>query len=114
MDINIVFKKGTTYILLLILLFVPSFLFILLSQKLFFSKISYLFSAIIVALLFLVSLFFYRIKPQTEKMVEQFLFKNRFDYRETLGKFQQGHGFHPRFAVSFKKNLRNDYTDNGG
>jgi signal transduction histidine kinase len=89
MDINIVFKKGTTYTFLLILLFVPSFLIILLSQELFFNKISYLFSIVIVALLFFVSLFFYRIKPQTEKMVEQFFFKNRFDYRETLGNFSK-------------------------
>ncbi len=42
MDINIVLKKGTTYILLLILMFVPSFFLILLSQKIFFNKISYL------------------------------------------------------------------------
>ncbi len=70
-------------------MFVPSFLFILLSQKVFFYKISYLFSAVIVALLFLVTLLFYRIKPQTEKMVEQFLFKNRYDYRETLGNFSK-------------------------
>jgi signal transduction histidine kinase len=89
MDIDIVLKKGTTYILLLITLFVPSFLFILLSQKVFFNKINYLFSAVIVALLFLVTLFFYRIKPQTEKMVEQLLFKNRYDYRETLGNFSK-------------------------
>ncbi len=75
MDINIVLKKGTTYVLLLVLLFVPSFLFILLSQKVFFNKISYLFSAVIVALLFLVTILFYRIKPQTEKAVEQLLFK---------------------------------------
>ena len=89
MDINVVFKKGTTYTFLLALLFVPSFLIILLSQQLFFDKISYLFSIVIVALLFLITLFFYRIKPQTEKMVEQFLFKNRYDYRETLGDFSK-------------------------
>jgi signal transduction histidine kinase len=89
MDINIVLKKGTTYILLLITLFVPSFLLILLGQKLFFFKVSYLFTVIIVALLFLATVFFYRIKPQTEKMVEQFLFKNRYDYRETLGDFSK-------------------------
>lgn len=70
MDINIVLKKGTTYVLLLILLFVPSFLFILFSQKVFFNKINYLFSAIIVALLFLITVLFYRIKGQTEKAVE--------------------------------------------
>ena len=89
MDINIVFKKGTTYVFLLVLLFVPSFLFILLSQKVFFNKISYLFSAIIVALLFLVTVLFYRIKGQTEKAVEHLLFKGRYDYRETLGKFSK-------------------------
>jgi two-component system NtrC family sensor kinase len=89
MDINIVLKKGTTYVLLLLLLFVPSFLLILIIQKIFFFKISYLFTVIVVALLFLVAFFFYRIKPQTEKMVEQFLFKHRYDYRETLGNFSK-------------------------
>jgi len=89
MDINIVLKKGTTYVLLLALLFVPSFLFILLCQKVFFNKISYLFSAIIVALLFLITVLFYRIKGQTEKAVEHLLFKGRYDYRETLGKFSK-------------------------
>jgi signal transduction histidine kinase len=89
MDINIVLKKGTTYILLLTLLFVPSFIFILLIEKVFFDKISYLFSAVIVALLFLVTVFFYRIKPQAEKIVEQVLFKNRYDYRETLANFSK-------------------------
>jgi len=89
MDINIVFKKGTTYVLLLALLFVPSFLFILFSQKVFFNKISYLFSAIIVALLFLITILFYRIKTETEKAVEHLLFKGRYDYRETLGKFSK-------------------------
>jgi len=89
MDINIVLKKGTTYVLLLLLLFVPSFLLILLGQRLFFLKISYLFTVIVVALLFLVTIVFNRIRPQTEKMVEQVLFKNRYDYRETLGNFSK-------------------------
>ncbi len=89
MDINIVLKKGTTYVLLLILLFIPSFLCILLSQKVFFNKISYLFSVVIVVLLFLVTVLFYRIKGQTEKAVEHLLFKGRYDYYETLGKFSK-------------------------
>jgi signal transduction histidine kinase len=89
MDINIALAKGTTYIFLLILLFVPSFLLILLGQMLFFNKISYLFTVIIVALLFLATFFFYKIKPQTERMVEQVLFKNRYDYRETLANFSK-------------------------
>ena len=89
MDIDIVLKKGTTLIVLMLLLFVPSFLLILLGQKLFFLKISYLFTVIIVALLLLVTIVFNKIRPQAEKMVEQFLFKNRYDYRETLGNFSK-------------------------
>ncbi len=89
MDINIVLKKGTTYILLIFLLFVPSALLILLSQKIFFDKINYIFSVIIFSIFLLVIFFFNKIKPGTEKAVEHFLFKNRYDYRETLGKFSK-------------------------
>ena len=89
MDINIVLKKGTTYILLLVLIFLPSFLLIILSQKIFFGKINYLFSVLIFVVLFLVAIFFHRIKPGTERAVEQFLFKNKYDYRETLGQFSK-------------------------
>ncbi len=89
MDINIVLQKGTTYILLMLLLFVPSLLLIILSQKVFFNNIDYLFTAIIVVLLLVVAFFFNKIKPGTEKAVEQFLFKDKYDYRETLGKFSK-------------------------
>jgi hypothetical protein len=94
MDINIVLKKGTTYALLMFLLFIPSFLLIILSQKLFFGKINYLFSFIIFSILLLVTIFFNRVKPGAEKAVEQILFKDKYDYRETLGTFSKGHGFH--------------------
>ncbi len=89
MDINIVLKKGTTYILLLLLLFIPSFLLILLGQKIFFVKIHYLFTAMMFLVLLAAALLFHRIKPVTEKAVESFLFKNRYNYRETLGKFSK-------------------------
>jgi len=89
MDINIVLKKGTTYVLLLLLLFIPSFLLIILGQKIFFGKINYLFSIIIFAVLFLVTIFFHQIKPGTEKAVEQIFFKDKYNYRETLGKFSK-------------------------
>jgi signal transduction histidine kinase len=89
MDINIVLRKGTTYVLLTLLLFIPSAILILLSQQLFFQKIDYLFSVVIFLLILLVSLLFYQIKPRTEKAVEQFLFKDRYDYRETLRKFSK-------------------------
>jgi signal transduction histidine kinase len=89
MDINIVFKKGTTYVLLLLLLFVPSFLLIVLIQKLFFREINYPFSVVVFCLLLIVAILFNRIKPVTEKAVEQLLFKDKYDYRETLGKFSK-------------------------
>ena len=89
MDINIVLKKGTTYVLLLVLLFVPSCILILLFQKLINGHIHYLFSGFVLFLLLLVAILFHRIKPQTEKVVEQLLFKNRYDYRETLAKFSK-------------------------
>jgi len=89
MDINVVLKKGTTYFLLLVFLFVPSLLLILLGQSLFFAKVDYLFSILVFTLLFLVAFFFQKIKPRTERAVEQLLFKNRYDYRETLTKFSK-------------------------
>jgi signal transduction histidine kinase len=89
MDISIVLKKGTTYALLMLLLFVPSSLLILLFQKLIYGHIHYLFSGFVFSLLLVVAVLFHRIKPQTEKAVEQLLFKNHYDYRETLGKFSK-------------------------
>ena len=89
MDINIVLKKGTTYVLLMVFLFVPSSLLVILGQKLFYKEINYLFLAFIFSILLLVAFFFYKIKPRTEKAVEQLLFKKQYDYRETLGKFSK-------------------------
>ena len=89
MDINIVLKKGTTYVLLMLVLFIPSILLIILSQKIFFGEVNYLFSAIILSILLLVAFFFHQIKPGTEKAVEYLLFKNKYDYHETLGRFSK-------------------------
>jgi signal transduction histidine kinase len=89
MDINIVLKKGTTYVLLMLLLFIPAFILIILSQMAFFQKINYLFSAIIFSLLLLITFLFHQIKPGTEKAVEYLLFKDKYNYRETLGKFSK-------------------------
>jgi hypothetical protein len=89
MDIHIVLKKGTTYVLLLLLLYAPSFFLVLLTQKIFFRKIDYIFSIILLSIVFIVTISFQKIKPRTERTVEQFFFKNRYDYRETLGKFSK-------------------------
>jgi signal transduction histidine kinase len=41
------------------------------------------------SVLLLAAILFHRIKPGTEKAVDQFLFKDRYNYRETLGKFSK-------------------------
>lgn len=89
MDINIVLKKGTTYTLLMALIFVPSFILILLGQKIFFGKINTLFSLVLSGILFLVAILFNKIKQGTERAVEQILFREKYNYRETLGKFSR-------------------------
>jgi len=89
MDINIFFKKGTTYFLLTLLLLVPSAIVIILTQNIFFKEVNYLFTLIVLSTLLLVTFLFHQIKPGTERAVEQILFKNRYDYRETLLKFSQ-------------------------
>jgi len=89
MDIHIVLKKGTTYALLILLLFVPSFLLALLFQKIVYGDIHYLLLGFVLLLLLVVTILFNRIKPHTERAVEQFLFKSRYDYRETLARFSK-------------------------
>ena len=89
MDIHIVLKKGTTYALLIFLLFVPSFLLALLVQKIVYGDIHYLLLGFLSLLLLLVTIIFNRVKPRAERAVEQFLFKDRYDYRDTLAKFSK-------------------------
>jgi signal transduction histidine kinase len=87
MDINLVFKKGTTYFLLMSLLFVPSFLLILLGQKVFLREMDLPYAIFVFSILLLAAFFFYRIKSRAEKAVEQLLFRKHYVYRQTLGTF---------------------------
>jgi two-component system, NtrC family, sensor kinase len=89
MDITVVLKKGTTYFLLTILLFAPSFLLVLWGQRFFFTQVSYLFSAFALGILFLVAHLYQKIKPRAEMAVEQYLFRSRYDYKQTLGAFSK-------------------------
>ena len=88
-DINIVLTKGTTYFLISLLLLLPSIALIILGQKYFFNEINYFFSVIVFSIILLVTTCFPKIKLLTEKVVEQFLFRDRYDYRETLGTFSK-------------------------
>jgi len=89
MDIDIVLKKGTTYVLLILLLFIPASLLILFGQRFFYGVFDPLFFTFLLSLLLLVTLLFNQMKGRTERAVEQLLFRDRYDYRETLGKFSK-------------------------
>ncbi len=88
-DINIVLTKGTTYFIIGLLLLLPSIALITIGQKYFFGRIDYLFSIIVFSIILLVTTCFPKIKPFTEKIIEQFLFKDRYNYRDTLGQFSK-------------------------
>ena len=89
MDINLVLKKGTTFFLLSVGLFMPSALLLIYVQNLYFHQISYYFSIIVLLIVFILTVIYNKVKTSTEKVVEQLLFKNRYDYRETLGEFSK-------------------------
>jgi signal transduction histidine kinase len=89
MDMDIVLKKGTTYSLLILLLFIPGSLLILFGQRFFYGAIDSLFFTFLLSLLLLITLLFNQMKGRTERAVEQLFFRDRYDYRETLGKFSK-------------------------
>ena len=89
MDINIVLTKGTTYALLMMGLYVPSCLLIIFCQNVFYGHINILFSTIVFSVLLAVTILFNNVKGRTERAVQQLLFKDRYDYRKTLGEFSK-------------------------
>jgi two-component system NtrC family sensor kinase len=89
MDINVVLKKGTTYFLLSVVLFLPAFALLVYAEKLFFHQVNYYFSLIVLLLVFTLTIIYNKIRAGTEKAVEQLLFRDRYDYRETLGEFSK-------------------------
>jgi signal transduction histidine kinase len=88
-DINIVLTKGATYGLITLLLFIPSATLVILGQRHLFKEINYVSLMILLLILLVVADLFQKVKPRTERAVERFLFKDRYDYRETLGKFSK-------------------------
>jgi two-component system NtrC family sensor kinase len=88
-DINIVLTKWATYGLITLLLLIPSATLVILGQKHLFKEVNYLSLMIIILILVVVADLFQKVKPRTERAVERFLFKDRYDYRETLGKFSK-------------------------
>jgi signal transduction histidine kinase len=84
MDISFVIKKGVTYAYASFLLLIPLFLLILYVQKSTFGHISFPFSIAILCIIFIASYFFPQVKVKAERTIEQYIFKNKFDYKKTI------------------------------
>jgi len=84
MDINIVFKKGVTYAYASLLLLIPLFILVIYGQQVTFKSVNYPFSLFILGAIVIAAYFFPKVKVRAEKTIEQFIFKNKYDYRKTI------------------------------
>ena len=84
MDINIVFKKGVTYAYASFLLLIPLLGVVFYGQKTAFGTISIPFSVTVVCAIFIASYFFPQVKVKAERTIEQYIFKNKYDYKKTI------------------------------
>lgn len=81
MDIRVVIKKTFSYSFVLLLLIVPCFAAVIITEKYLSQGFYY---PVLGCLFVLVGFIFPRIKLRTERNLENILFKGVFDYRETL------------------------------
>jgi signal transduction histidine kinase len=84
MDITFVVKKGVAYAYASFLLLIPLFFLVIYGQKATFDTINYPFTTAILLTIIIAAYFFPKVKVQAEKTVEQFIFKNKYDYRKTI------------------------------
>ena len=87
MDITAVMEKGLTYLLLLIVVAVPSYPLLLVAQQAFFGTVSHAFSILMFLLFALVTFMTYRFKPEAQVAVARTLFRQRYDMYQTLSEF---------------------------
>ena len=87
MGINIVFKKGSAYVLSVLLVLIPIYLILLWTQNFFFKTINISYSIIIVCLLIVAVIAFYRIRLRAEVAIEKVLFSNKYDSYKVLSNF---------------------------
>jgi signal transduction histidine kinase len=84
MDISIVIKKSVIYVYASLLLLIPLSGLILYLQYSAFDHIKWPFSIALFCVMFIAAYVFQFLKIQAEKTVEQYLFKNKFDYKKTI------------------------------
>ncbi|MCK5187974.1 MAG: GAF domain-containing protein, partial [Deltaproteobacteria bacterium] len=84
MDIDFVVKKGAIYAYASFLLLIPLSLLVIYGQKAAFETVSYSFSISMLCAIILSAYFFPKVKVKAEKTIEQFIFKDKYDYTKTI------------------------------
>jgi len=87
LDINVFIRKTLVYALLLLLLLLPCYFLVVVGQQWLFGRVNYPFSFMILVLFIVVGFLFPKFRFKTEAALERVLFKERYDYRETLLRF---------------------------
>src|SRR5881409_704477 len=87
MDITVVMEKGLTYLLLLLVVAIPFYPILVVTEQAFFGSVSHAFSILMFLLFALVMLMTYRFKPEARVAVARILFRQRFDMYQTLSEF---------------------------
>ena len=89
MDITVAMEKGLNYLLLLVIVLVPSYAVLLMAQEAYFGTVSHPFSILLVLLFALLLVGTGRLKAETQNAIARTLFRRRYDMSETLSKFSK-------------------------
>jgi signal transduction histidine kinase len=89
MDIDFLIKKGSILLLTMIMICYPSFLIIIVFQNYFYGSIIYGFTILVLLLIVMNSLAFFKIRSVAEEKMEKFIFKDRYRNNRTLVDFGQ-------------------------
>ena len=84
MDIEFVIRKGVVYAYASFLLLIPVFLLILGAQIYAFKKANIAFSAFTFLCIIIAAYLFPKVRLQAETTVEQYFFKDKYDYKKTI------------------------------
>ncbi len=89
LDFSVAVEKGLTYLLLMLLVVLPTYPILILLQKTYFGTVSYSFSIVLLLLFALVLIGAYKIKTEAQTAIARTLFKSRHDMYETLSDFSK-------------------------
>ncbi len=87
MDIEFVIQKGTLHGIITFTLFVPSYVLLVLIERLYWHEVSYPFTVVVFTLALITVFLFFGIRRRMETALERIFFRTRHDYRNTVREF---------------------------